>query len=70
MRGEVRGSEGVGVGGRGSEVGIRKGGRLGSGGVSDPTYLQSNNKHTRNNQCMMIMGNIIICPAGPKKIKY
>ena len=31
-------------------------------------YVQhSNNKHTRNNQWKLIMGNIIVCPAGPKK---
>ena len=40
------------------------GGRMGRGGGSDPTYLQSNNKHTSNNQCKMIMGNIILCPQG------
>ena len=43
---------------------------VGVGRGSDPTYLQSNNKHTRNNQCKMIMGNIIVCPAGPKNFKY
>ena len=76
MRGRVGRSEGVGLGGWGSEVGSREGagglgGRVGVGmGGSDPTCLQSNNKHTRNNQCKMIMGNTIVCPAGPKKIKY
>ena len=47
----------------GEEVGSRE------GGGSDPTYLQSNNKHTRSSQCKMIMGNIIVCPAGPKNSK-
>ena len=68
-------SDGVGLGDRGSEVGSRMGGSVGRSvgvgrGASDPTYLQSNNKHTRSNQCKMIMGNIIVCPAGPKKFKY
>ena len=60
------------VGGRRLGVGMggRLRGRLGVRRESDPTYLQSNNKHTRNNQCKMIMGNIIVCPAGPKKFKY
>ena len=51
----VRRLDGAGLGGRGS-VGSRVG----------PAYLQSSNKHTRSNQCKMIMGNIIVCPAGPK----
>ena len=54
---------GVGRGSVGRSVGGREGG-------SDHTYLQSNNKHTRNNQCTLIMGNIIVCPAGPTKVKY
>ena len=50
----------VGVGGWESDGGSveRSVGAGMGGGGSDPTYLQSNNKHTRNNQCKMIMGNI------------
>ena len=62
--GKVGWSDGGRIGGSG--VG---GGWLGSGGGSDPKYLQSNNKHTRYNQCKMIMGNIILCPTGPKNFK-
>ena len=75
--GRAGGQMEIGLGGRESEVGSRDGGGVGwevgwgrDGGGADPTYLQSNNKHTRNNQCKMIMGNIIVCPAGPKKFKY
>ena len=68
-----------GVGGRRSGVGGWESGWGGVGwefgwkvgwGMGGPYVPQSNNKHTRNNQCKMIMGNIIVCPAEPKNFKY
>ena len=53
----------LGVGRGGGSVGRSVEGREGGGGGSDPTYLQSNNEHTSNNQCKMLMGNIIVCPG-------
>ena len=37
------------------------------GGRTLRTYKVITNTH-RNNQCKMIMGNIIVCPAGSKKL--
>ena len=54
--------------GWGTYGGGREVGWVGRGGGSDPTYLQSNNKHTRNNQCKILMGNIIVCPKGQKQV--
>ena len=64
------GRMGVEVGGEGAgRPGWVVGGRR-LGGGSDPTCLQSNDKHIRNNQCKMIVGNMIVCPAGPKNCNY
>ena len=66
VRGEGSGGQRGRIGGSGVGGWESEGGRLvGVGRGSDPTYLQSHNKHTRNNQCKIIVGNIILCPVGP-----